>query len=70
MIATLWEVDDRSTGLLMEAFYRRFGDGGNETRLQRLRGRSRDPFQSEYRHPYYWAAFVLVGTSDAHSIST
>ncbi len=70
VLATLWEVDDRSTGLLMEAFYRRLGSGGNETRPAALAyAQQQIRSNPKYRHPYYWAAFVLVGASDAHPIS-
>jgi CHAT domain-containing protein len=70
VLATLWEVDDRSTGMLMERFYRRLGSGGNETKPAALAySQQQIRSDSKYRHPYYWAAFVLVGASDAHPSS-
>ena len=63
MLATLWEVDDRSTVDFMQGFYRRMeraGSGRGQARAlaetqRELRG------SREYRHPFYWAPFVLVG---------
>ncbi len=60
VLASLWEVNDRSTLQFMRSFYR--GLGGNQdgaalrkAQLAMLKaGRS-------YSQPYYWAPFVLVG---------
>lgn len=71
VIATLWEVDDRSSGLLMERFYRHFGAAG----AQRDKAAALAWAQREiratpgYAHPYYWAAFVLVGNTSARNSS-
>lgn len=94
-LATLWQVDDAGTALLMGDFYQRLANlnvtkagalrqaqlsflSGRvsasqkvlNTRLrqnkrtgappQRLEG-SAPPAQIDYRHPYYWAPFVLIG---------
>jgi CHAT domain-containing protein len=58
--ATLWEVADRSTADLMSAFYRQVAgaapasDALRKAKLKMVAG-------GRYAHPYYWAAFVLVG---------
>jgi CHAT domain-containing protein len=60
-LATLWSVQDRSTAELMTYFYTHL--------LQSKLGKSQALRQaqltllrdSRYRHPYYWAPFVLVG---------
>ena len=60
VLASLWEVNDASTRDLMVRFYRHlFESGGAEalSKAQRELRRS-DP---RYRHPYYWAAFVMSG---------
>ncbi len=60
VLATLWEVQDRSTLEFMRAFYSEFPKSDEAralARAQRLMLRG----QSAYRHPYYWAPFVLVG---------
>ena len=63
VLATLWEVDDRSTVELMEGFYDRLGRGKNMNhkaaalaQVQRALKKS-----GRHKHPFYWAPFVLVG---------
>jgi CHAT domain-containing protein len=63
VLATLWEVDDRSTLELMEGFYAQLGMGDSFfegahalAEAQRILSQSKD-----FGHPYYWAPFVLVG---------
>ena len=61
VLASLWEVDDRSTPELMKAFYGRLSAAGPAAALasaQRSMLGSRD---SRLSHPYHWAPFVLVG---------
>ena len=60
VLASLWKVDDRSTLELMEAFYRhreRTESAEALVAAQRLMRQG----NGRYRHPYFWAAFVLVG---------
>jgi CHAT domain-containing protein len=62
LVVSLWNVDDRSTALLMEAFHGRLrrGDAPAEAlRLAKLTLRRREG--GRYAAPYYWAPFVLVG---------
>lgn len=61
-LATLWQVNDRSTAVLMERFYQELTKPST-TKAQALRNAQiailQDP---QYRkHPYYWAAYVLIG---------
>lgn len=56
VIASNWDVDDRSTGALMLAFYQRLEAGFTPTQslqLAELAIRS----QTNWQHPYYWASF-------------
>jgi CHAT domain-containing protein len=58
VLATLWEVNDRSTLGLMSRFYRQLAQAPSSLALARaqramLAGRV-------YAHPYYWAPFVLL----------
>jgi len=60
-IATLWSVDDASTALFMAKFYQvlsrssvKRADAVRQAQLSLLH-------QPEFRHPFYWAPFVLVG---------
>jgi CHAT domain-containing protein len=77
VIASMWEVDDESTGVLMADFYKRWAGGEDrvmkiealrQAQLDLLKGRiapsynSADPnAPTNYAHPYYWAPFVLMG---------
>ncbi|RMH77912.1 MAG: CHAT domain-containing protein [Cyanobacteria bacterium J007] len=59
-LATLWSVQDRSTAELMAQFYRLLKEGftkGEALRQAQLFLLK----QEQYRHPYYWSPFVLVG---------
>lgn len=58
LIASLWNVDDEPTALLMERFYTHLREGmGKAQALQQAQSEVR----VQYPHPYYWAAFVLTG---------
>jgi CHAT domain-containing protein/Tfp pilus assembly protein PilF len=59
---SLWNVNDSSTSALMKAFYENLNRGLSkgaalrQAKLTLLRGK-----EAAWHHPYYWAAFVLVG---------
>jgi CHAT domain-containing protein len=61
-LATLWYVDDASSGRVMGEFYRQLAEPGTS------RGRALQHAQlaliasREHRHPAYWAPFVLIGS--------
>jgi CHAT domain-containing protein len=60
VIATLWKVDDAATAKLMTHFYSHLSRGDNA--VSALRNAQLDLLRDErWRHPYYWAAFVLQG---------
>jgi CHAT domain-containing protein len=62
VIASLWSVDDRSTGMLMEQFYKHLQGGmGKAVALRQAQLGVR----AEYPSPYYWAGFVLSGDGGA-----
>ncbi len=59
-LVSLWKVSDSATKDLMIKYYTRLLKG--EGRSTALRTVQLDMMQSkEYRHPYYWAAFVPIG---------
>lgn len=64
VIATLWEVNDSSTARLMQNFYRRVSEDSPSLSLATAQ-RSMLHGDREHRHPYYWSAFVLVGSGQA-----
>jgi CHAT domain-containing protein/Tfp pilus assembly protein PilF len=59
VVASLWKVDDRSTEILMDRLYRalRRQDDSHALGIAQ-RSMLADP---QYRHPFYWAPFVLMG---------
>ncbi len=58
VLASLWTVDDRATGLLMRSFYTHLRRGlGKAESLRAAQSETR----RQYPNPYYWAAFVLTG---------
>jgi CHAT domain-containing protein len=63
VVASLWEADSRATTRLMTEFHRLRKRQGLYT-AEALRGAQLSMARGEYapyRHPYYWAVFVLVG---------
>ena len=63
VVASLWQADDRSTGVLMKRFYSYLAKGedkGNALRLAKL------DLIRQYKQdalPYFWAGFTLHGDS-------
>lgn len=62
-IATLWSVKDESTALLMTQFYQKLvRPTAQINKAEALRQAQIDLLNSaEYKHPFYWAPFILVG---------
>jgi CHAT domain-containing protein len=59
LVLTYWEVDSASTALWMENFYQKAQTcSASEAARLALRAVKSQP---EYVHPYYWAAFMLIG---------
>jgi CHAT domain-containing protein len=61
VVASLWPVADDSTRLLMQEFYRL----RNARRLAKVEALRQAQLgllrKGDYRHPYFWAPFVLIG---------
>jgi CHAT domain-containing protein len=61
ILATLWKVDDRSTSILMEAFYDNWlNKGMNKPEALRQAQITLKSIPA-YKQPYYWAPFVMIG---------
>jgi CHAT domain-containing protein/tetratricopeptide (TPR) repeat protein len=61
VVASLWNVNDRAAAELMGRFYDALADGlPKAAALRRARLELRE--QSAYRHPYYWAPWILLGS--------
>jgi CHAT domain-containing protein len=62
IVASQWSVNDRSTAQIMEAFYSEMSHGLSPTAaLRAAKLAMLDSERVAFRHPYYWAPFVLVG---------
>jgi tetratricopeptide (TPR) repeat protein len=60
VVVSLWKVMDPATAELMVRFYRHLRAGMKKAEALR---QARLEMLDQYVHPYYWAAFVLVGKS-------
>ncbi len=62
-LATLWSVNDEATAALMIQFYKEMAN--NQKKAEALRNAQlfilSGDLNPRFRHPYYWAPFVLVG---------
>ena len=72
ILSSLWNVNDRSTSLLMREFYRRLADDPKLTKAGALRQAqvaflkgelTRSGDVNNPAHPFYWSPFVLTGNS-------
>jgi CHAT domain-containing protein len=70
IVASLWNVNDESTSLFMESFYKSLkrglskADALREARIQTMRKRIKSAVTGEQEalaSPYFWAPFVLIG---------
>jgi CHAT domain-containing protein len=60
VLASLWRVDDKATSEFMPRFYQKLQK--NISKAQALQKAQKSFLaQQEYKHPYYWAGFVLSG---------
>ena len=61
LIMSLWPVEDTATNILMQSFYRNLLAG--ESKVQALQNAQRAlmHYAPHYAHPYFWAAFRLIG---------
>ncbi|MBK1989578.1 tetratricopeptide repeat protein [Sphaerospermopsis aphanizomenoides BCCUSP55] len=58
VMGSLWAVEDKSTQVLMVAFYQNLQQGkskGEALRQAKLK------LIKDYPHPFYWSAFILIG---------
>ncbi len=60
-LATLWQINDESTAVFMETFYRELIQKG-VSKAEALNKAQRHLLQTaNFQHPYYWASYVLLG---------
>ena len=58
VVASLWDVDDDATRLLMVAFYSHLRQGRSKSDALRA---AQVEVRQKYPSPFYWAGFVLTG---------
>ena len=59
VVASLWAVNDASTALLMKYFYENMKTMDKVEALRQAQIKLSN--LPDYRHPYYWAPFILIG---------
>lgn len=63
-VVSQWKVDEASTARLMTAFHQALVSSGRASlpsRARALRQAARQVAQSSFSHPFYWAAFTMIG---------
>jgi CHAT domain-containing protein/Tfp pilus assembly protein PilF len=64
-VTTLWEVNNKATYQLTEAFYKYLSQGlPKDEALQKAKLEFLESNDKTYRLPYYWAANIVLGTTD------
>lgn len=61
VVASLWQVDDRTTAQLMEYFYRELASGRSAAAALR---RAQLAVRKDKPAPFFWAGFVVIGDGD------
>ena len=61
VVASLWPVSDRATAELMQHFYRAILEDGLAPDAALAEAKRELSRNRRFRHPYYWASFVLHG---------
>jgi len=59
VLSSLWNINDKPTAKFMKYFYQYLTEG--KTKAQALRLAKIKMINSKYKHPFYWAAFILIG---------
>ncbi|MBN1570579.1 MAG: CHAT domain-containing protein [Acidobacteria bacterium] len=61
VLASIWSISDESTAMLISEFYRQLKDA-KITKAEALQNAQKSLLaKKDYRHPYYWAPFLLLG---------
>jgi len=61
VVVSLWSVSDRSTAVLMSAFYRHLEQHGQSPAEALARAKVELRSKPEFAHPFHWAPFELMG---------
>ena len=63
VLLSLWKINDKSTSYFMNYFYYYLSKRHNK--IEALRLAKLRMLKSRFRHPFYWAAFILNGEFDS-----
>lgn len=63
VIGSLWQVDDEATSKLMSAFYVNWM-AQHAKDASRALATAQQQVRDQYKHPFYWAAFITIGRWD------
>lgn len=67
-IVTQWRVDSPTTAAFMINFYNNYLGLNSQSRLSKSQALRRSAInmmlKSRFRHPYYWAGFVIIGSNN------
>jgi len=61
LMATLWQVDDRSTSSLIKTFYENWQKKGMSKPEALRQAQMTVKAMKGYEHPFYWAGFIMIG---------
>jgi CHAT domain-containing protein/tetratricopeptide (TPR) repeat protein len=62
LVVSLWEVNDQSTAIIMQAFYYNLANGQNKAEaLQNAKQTYISQAQNQAAHPAYWSPFIQLG---------
>lgn len=64
VVASLWSVDSRATSALMIDFHRERRSNNSAAGEALRAAQIRMAHTDSYKHPYYWAPFIAVGSND------
>ena len=69
VMSSLWQINDKSTSLIMKDFYKHLKNGNNKsTALHKAKLSYLDSQSLSESSPYYWASLVLIGNTDSVKI--
>lgn len=60
-LATLWSVNDEASSALIGQFYAELRERPEQTKARALRAAQQRLRESGYKHPYYWAPYLIIG---------
>ncbi len=65
ILTTLWKVNDRKAGILMQNYYENLQDGlGKSSALRQAKLDYLSESKLENSHPFFWASFISLGNNE------